>query len=422
MPSKALQWGLAAGALAAALGAGLYVWAGDGPAAPLEAAPAAPAANAALPAPAAGAATPAAAQERAARRQVLAENVQLTDHTYCDYREGSKYPVESRPIADHPDQVYPNAPITEAGPMRTDGGGADPKVKIQTSQSRVFLGAGEGVAFSLRATDADGKVLPLVVTRALAKGVANQGARSTPQATLAFADDGAGADPAAGDGAFAAVLVPAQGALAAFNGTIRTEVRYNAGGSNGVLIFDVIHTPELPATWTGQVREANEGGSLHFYLGAQMRTAGRYIVTGRVDDAKGRPFALLTFNDVLPAGANEIKLTAFGKLLLDKEPALPLVLRDVDGYLLKENTDPDRALMPRLEGKVYTGKGKQLKNLSGAEWNSEERERYLKEFGKDLVAARRALAEFDPAQALPAPGCAAGAALAGAPANGQGGG
>ncbi|WP_181373044.1 hypothetical protein [Massilia glaciei] len=398
--------------LAATLGAGLYVWAGDDPAAAPEPAPAAQAPGAPLMAPALGAAaTPAAAQERAARRQVLSENVQLTDHTYCDYREASKYPVESRPVADHPDQIYPNAPITESGPMRTDGGGADSKVRIQSSQSRVFLAAGEGVAFSLRATDADGKVLPLVVTRALAKGVAKEGARATPQATLAFADNGAGADAAAGDGAFAAVLAPAQGALASFNGTIRTEVRYSAGGSNGVIIFDVIHTPELPATWTGQVREATESGSLHFYLGAQMRTAGRYIVTGRVDDARGQPFALLTFNDVLPAGPNEVKLTVFGKLLLDKAPALPLVLRDVDGHLLKENTDPDRALMPRLAGTVYAAKGKQMNSLSGAEWDSEERGRYLKEFGKDLVAARAALAQFDPAQPLPAVGCAAGAAL-----------
>jgi hypothetical protein len=45
-------------------------------------------------------------------------------------------------------------------------------------------------------------------------------------------------------------------------------------------------------------------------------------------------------------GSSEVGLTVFGKLMRDLAPALPLTLRDVDGYLLKENTDPDRALMP----------------------------------------------------------------------------
>ena len=41
--------------------------------------------------------------------------------------------------------------------MRGEGGrGSDPNVLIQTSQSRVFMAAGEAVAFSLRAVDAEG--------------------------------------------------------------------------------------------------------------------------------------------------------------------------------------------------------------------------------------------------------------------------
>ena len=75
---------------------------------------------------------------------------------------------------------------------------------------------------------------------------------------------------------------------------------------------------------------------MNFYLKAQVRDAGRYVVTGRVDDAKGQPFALISFNDELSAGPKEIKLNLFGKLLIDEKPAFPLTLRDVDGFLLKE--------------------------------------------------------------------------------------
>jgi hypothetical protein len=132
---------------------------------------------------------------------------------------------------------------------------------------------------------------------------------------------------------------------------------------------------------------------------------GRYVISGRVDDARGKPFALLTFNDVLGPGPNEIRLTMFGKLMRDQEAALPLTLRDVDGYLLKENTDPDRALLPRLEGKILTSKNHPLKSFSDAEWQSEERTRYLTEFAKDLKLAKSELQAFDPSQPLPPSEC-----------------
>lgn len=334
--------------------------------------------------------------ERAARLRLLQENFALVDKTYCDYAKQTVYPESSRPAAQHGDQMHPNEPVTESHPMRTGNNSTEPSIQIQTSQSRVFMAAGEAAALSLRAVDTEGKPLPLVITRAVAQGMTYQGRRPTAQVPLTFADDGAGADAVSGDGAFAAILAPGQTGLAGFNGTIRAEVRYSVGGKAGFVLFDVIYTPEVPAVWTGQPREAVEDGSLVYYLKADVRQAGRYIVKGRVDDAKGKPFVLATFNEVLPAGPQEIKLLVFGKLMRDEEAAMPLTLRDVDGFLLKENTDPDRALMPRLEGKVLTGKGHPLKAFSDAEWQSEERSRHLTEFAKDIGLARNALAQFDP--------------------------
>jgi hypothetical protein len=344
--------------------------------------------------------------DRAERRRQLLENLQLTEHTYCSYLEGSKYPMESRPAAQNPDQLHPNQPVTEMNPMRMDGGATNTKVFLQTAQSRVYLAAGEAAAFSLRAVTPQGETVPLVITRAVAQGMTYGGSRPTPQVSLPFADDGGGADPVAGDNAFAGVLAPGQTGLAGFHGTIRTEVRYTAGGRAGFALFDVIYTPVLPATWTGQVREALENGSLHFYLGTDVRQPGRYVVTGRVDDARGQPFALATFNDELAVGTREVKLTVFGKLMTDARPALPLRLRDVDGYLLRENVDPDRLLMPRLEGRVFASRTQSLKGVSNAEWDSEERARYLAEYEKDRQAAREQLAAFEPGQPLPPSACA----------------
>lgn len=333
---------------------------------------------------------------RSARLAELKQHFDLVDTTYCNYAANSRYPETSQPAAQHPDQMEPNAPVTESHPMRIGNGRSEPSVQIQTSQSRVFLASGEAVAFSVRAVDTEGKPLALVITRAVAQGMTYQGRRPTTQIALSFADDGNGADAVSGDGAFASVLAPAQTGLAGFDGTIRSEVRYTVNGKAGFVLFDVIYTPELPAVWTGQVREGVEDGSQVFYLKAEIRKAGRYIVTGRVDDAKGKPFALATFNDLLPAGTQDIKLVVFGKLMRDQEAAMPLTLRDVEGFLLKEDVDPDRALMPRLQGTVVISKPRPLKSFSDAEWSSEERTRHLVEFSKDVALAREAIAKFDP--------------------------
>jgi hypothetical protein len=63
-------------------------------------------------------------------------------------------------------------------------------------------------------------------------------------------------------------------------------------------------------------------------------------------------------------------------------------------------------LLPRLEGKVYAGKPHPPRSFSDAEWQSEERNRYLTEFAKDVGAAAQALSRFDPTQPLPPSECA----------------
>lgn len=411
MPSKRsilLRWAAAGIALAALLAAAFWPSARiEAPAGATAAVAPVPASSAQFPGQPGGQPGLPMPPQRAERLRQLTEQYRQVDETYCNYLQSTKYPVASRPISEHPDQVYPNQPVVETKPMRNAGErGGDPNVLVQSSQSRVFMVAGEAVAFSLRAIDPQGATLPLVVTRAIAGGLTYGTSRPAPQLSLQFADDGGGADPVAGDGHFSAVLAPAQTALAQFNGTIRTEVRFTVNGRPGVVLFDVIYSPDVPAVWTGQVREAIDDGSLAYFLKADVRQAGRYIVTGRVDDATGKPFALATFNDVLRAGPNEIKLTVFGRLLHDKTPAMPLTLRDVEGYLLKENTDPDRALMPRLEGKVVAGKPHPLKSFSDAEWQGEERTRHLTEFAKDVDLVKKALTEFDPALPVPKSQCA----------------
>ena len=327
-------------------------------------------------------------QQDAEPFSVLQSRLTLAEETLNNYRASTKYPQESRPAAEHLDQLYPNRPVEEENAMHMADGKADADVQIKTSQTRIYVGGGEAVTFTIKAQDRNGQNLPLLVTRAVAQGLTFHGSREAPQITLPFADDGASGDAAAGDGTLSATLAPAMTGLANFDGTIRVVANYHVKDRAGITFFDVIYTPQTPAVWSGSIREAVEDGSLIFYLKAEVRQAGRYLVSARIDDAQGKPFALLEFNELLSAGPQEIRLPLFGKLIRDQAPAFPLRLRDVDGYLLKEDADPDRALMPRLPGVAYVTKVYSPKSFSDAEWQSEQRSRYLAEFEKDVKNAK----------------------------------
>nr|WP_315490329.1 hypothetical protein [uncultured Rhodoferax sp.] len=316
------------------------------------------------------------------------------EQVYASYRDATRYPYDSRPIAEHPDQVRPFAPIAEELKLRNANGEEVKGMRLRTSQERVFLSGTESVKFTVAVRDGNDRALPLVIRNARAQSIPDS---RTPiklvQTSVAFSDDGAGADDASGDGTYSGRLTPATQGFENVGGTIRLLVDLAADGQQGVAHFDVVYMPDVPATWAG-VREALEAGSLNFYLKAQVRQAGRYVVSARVDDANGVPFALLQFNEEVAAGTREFKLQVFGALVLDKSPAFPLRLRDVDGFLLIPDKFPDRSTMARQAGVVHVSATYPKSRFSSAEWNSEERQRYLTEYGKDAETARRRVEEL----------------------------
>jgi hypothetical protein len=203
-----------------------------------------------------------------------------------------------------------------------------------------------------------------------------------------FNDEGTSGDLAAGDGIYGVQLQPATQGFAGLFGQIRIELALQYRNQQGQTYFDVMYTPDPPATWEGGVTDALEDGSLNFHLKASVKEAGRYVVTGRVDDANGKPFALVTFNEEVSAGAQDIRLMLFGKLVRDFKPAMPLTLRDVEAFLLRPDAFPDRRLMPRLAGSVHVSKSYPISGFSDAPWTSEERSRYLAALTRDVTEAQ----------------------------------
>jgi hypothetical protein len=326
------------------------------------------------------------------RREQLAvwqQRLERARHTLDTYRASTRYPYESRPISEHPDQVRPFDPIAEDQPLRRPGGQVAPGVRLRTTQDRVFVGGDESVRFTVSAQDEAGRTLPLRVARAVAFDLPDpRNAVGRPQVPVAFGDSGGDGDQRAGDGVWSARLQPARQGFADHAGTIRVQLELHQDSHPGTLFFDVIYEPQVPAVWTGGVREVLQEGSLDFYLEAGVMRPGRYVVTGRVDDAQGQPFALVSFNDEVAAGTQAFRLRVFGKLVRDAAPAFPLRLRDVEGFLLIPDRFPDRAMMARLAGTVHTSGSYQPGQFSQAEWSSEERDRYLSELTRDVDEAR----------------------------------
>ncbi len=323
-----------------------------------------------------GSLTEAALRDRRTERELLLQRLERARLALATYREQTRYPHESRPIDQHPDQVHPFAPIRESLPLRFPGSkGAIPGVRILTTQDRVFMSGDEVVRVGVTAQDETGKTLPLLITRAVAFDLPDpRQAIGRPQLALDFKGS---------DGVYSSDFQPSRTAFADFAGTLRLQLTLSQDGRQGVVNFDVVYQPGVPAEW-GTITERVADGSLDFLVGLNVKQAGRYVVNARVDDAKGQPFALVSFNEELGSGAQTARLRVFGKLLRDGAPAMPLKLRDVQGFLLMEDRFPDRAMLARREGVVYKSASYALKAFSDAEWTSEERDRYLAELGKDV--------------------------------------
>src|SRR5687768_15432195 len=58
-------------------------------------------------------------QQRSERIAALKNDMTMAVQTLCSYQTGTIYPPESRPITEHPDQVYPNQPVEDIHAMRT---------------------------------------------------------------------------------------------------------------------------------------------------------------------------------------------------------------------------------------------------------------------------------------------------------------
>ena len=334
-----------------------------------------------------------------AKPEVLAlwrSRLERAEMTLASYREATRYPFSARPLSEQPDQAFPYQPIQEERAFRLPQGQVMPGLTLKTTQDRVHIQAQESVTVTVAAVNDKGKPLPLSIQRAWAhEGGRGQQASHPHFANVAFRDDGLEADQLAGDGIHTAVIAPTRMGFAELAGTLRVEVSMQAqwGESDqpGYAYFDVVTHPELAAEWLAGAQDRMDQGSLVFELPLQVHKAGRYVMTGRVDGANGKPFALLTFNEELPRGKQLVRMTLFGKMVRDLKPKFPLKLRDVQAFRLVPDSFPDRVMLPADQAPIVVSGHYPFLSFSDTEWQSEERSRYLAEYSKDVLEAQEQL-------------------------------
>ena len=338
--------------------------------------------------------------DRQAKLALWQQRLQRAQETLESYKAATRYPFDSRPAGEHTDQWLPHQIITGDYPLRMPGTGVTPNLRVHTTQQRVFATGADTVTFTVTATDDNGAPLPLKIVSSVAHSPQDTGggkaAPLAPMVTQPFVDDGTQGDLQAGDGVYTGRLDPVAEGFGNFAGMIRTELIVQSGEQQGYVAFDVIYAPQVPATWSGPVRDTLQDGSLDFILAATVNQPGRYVITGRVDDATGKPFALVTFNNELGAGAQQVPLQVYGRLVRDQKPAFPLTLHDVEGFLLRPDAYPDRALMPARDGPVATSRKYSLAQFTDAAWSSDETQRYLAEYGKDVTQAQQQVSQLQP--------------------------
>jgi hypothetical protein len=271
-----------------------------------------------------------------------------------DFEAYSRYPPWSRPLSEHAELSVPHRVEPTAVPLADDEGEST-GVVLQLVQSRLFTVPGDRVRLEVHATR-DGRP---VAARADWGSVRLDG-RLLPVET----------SPLAGDGSVAsAELRLDESAVAGVAGKVTVEAEVTAAGEAGSVAFVVVHTGAPPARVEAVVGDSIEEGSLRIDLAIEVARAGHYQLVGRLDDATGRPVALLRFTAGLEAGHQQVPLRAHGRLLRDEDAVPPWTLRDVEGFRLVPGGHPDREVMAIWSG-PYRTESRSMDALTDEGWDS----------------------------------------------------
>ncbi len=307
------------------------------------------------------------------------KRLERSRHTLEGYKLWARYPPSSRPLSEMPDLQKPHSVQPSTQPLATDKGTVTQKARVTLHQDRLYLVGDESARMQVTCKLYESPTPCEVISAQATSAPTLDNSAMVGPVPVSFATHE--------QGLAIGTIQPAKEGFSSYHGGIGIDVKLRIGNEEGMANFQLIYTPAAPARFTGKFREAMESGSLCMYVEMDVTKAGRYVLVARLDDAEGEGFGYLEFNDLLETGLREARMCAFGLLVLDQRAKTPFTLRDLEGFLLLEDRNPDRELLALIEGKAYTTKSYPESAFSSAEWESDEKTRYLNEFGKDVEKA-----------------------------------
>jgi hypothetical protein len=169
------------------------------------------------------------------------------------------------------------------------------------------------------------------------------------------------------------------------------SVRFAWGGeSDHEDAIRLFSTPpgQIPARFTGTVRDFVRGGNLVLEVGIEVSEAGFYRIDGNLYDAAGAPVAWATFKGELGTRDGFVPLEVFGKVLRDAGARGPFSLGELRGYRFLDGSFPDREPMRPLAGRLPTSDWP-LEAFSDAVYTSAHKEQMVRLLLEDAAAGRR---------------------------------
>ena len=307
------------------------------------------------------------------------------------YLHESVYPPSSRPLTyeSHSDLIEWNRRAEYARP--TEG---DPEVTFIYSADRYFvIGEGQPVTSYLDVRRG-GQPVRARVVRATAQVRADRGpelSRPPPTIELDYEWNGERLEHVLDPGAF--------GSRIDRTVRIRMDIEFDYDGSSTQrdhINFTYTPSSAQPARFTGQFREAIEGGSLVIYAGVEVFQAGWYAIDCNLWDAADQPVAWNRFTGNLDTTATEVPLRFFGKVLHDSGSSAPWHIGELRGARIVEEISPGEQMMVPFEG-TYTTQEYAADDFSEAPYEDPRRELITKVLQEEAASG---MGISTPAQSL----------------------
>ncbi|MEO8797869.1 MAG: hypothetical protein ABI551_08295 [Polyangiaceae bacterium] len=289
--------------------------------------------------------------------------------------EKTRYPMSSRPLALKTDLLQPHHVEPTMRGLNGNPGG-NHRVQITQNQDRLLLIPGQSATVSITAM-AENKPVAVTFQRSDLVPMVEDANRSAvagaPIGSVAFHDDGVAPDAIGSDGVWTGTVSTSS---AAPSGGLELLVDASAEGESGTLVFNFTQVQAAPASFTQTARDALEAGSIAIYVGVSVQQAGRYEIVGRLYDSNGAPIAYMRFIDQLTPDSKEVRLLAYGAVILDEGGVPPFTLKDVEGSMLVVGGFPDREPMADWPG-PYTTASYPLSSLTNADNDDADKKRKI---------------------------------------------